>query len=74
MVGSRATIPSRVLRMDGWVATSHSNCVLATRQVRSAGSGGATQEAELKWILLWMGPNVFLCLWIPWNVAVALGS
>ena len=52
---------------------SPSSCVLVTRQVRSAGSGGETDRVELKWTLLWMGPNVGLCPWRPWNEAVAQG-
>ena len=57
----------------GWMPghpTSHSHCLLATRQVRSAGSGGATQRAEVKWTLLRMGHHVGLCLWRPWIVVV----
>ena len=73
LVGSRTTIPSRVLRMDGWVAHLAFQLSQATRQVRSAGSGGATEESELKWTLPWMCPNMILCLRRPWNEAVALG-
>ena len=45
----------------------------ARAQAFVSGSGGATEEAELKWTLPWMFPIMILCLWRPWNEAVGLG-
>ena len=59
--------------MDGWEARLSFLLCPSGKKVRSAGSGGETERVELKWTLLWMGPNVGLYPWRPWNEAVAQG-